>query len=286
MPFFISCLHMLVFTSKSSSADEEWKFDEPTQKAYELVLNLQLEEAHQLIPEPETAQQHYVIALAEALELLITEDGEKYTEYEDRFTQRLERKTKLNVPDDLFLQAEIRMHWTFVYLKFGHEFDAALNLRQAYLTIEEIRNKFPKFQAINKTSGLLEVIIGSVPQKYNWVLGLLNMEGSTKTGLDELEGIRLSDSPLAFEANLIHALIQGFLLQQPAAGINEINALRAKHPKNRLALFLGSALAMKNNQSENALVMLDSLSQKFCGHSIILFRLPERRDLFVQRRNI
>ncbi len=164
-------------------------------------------------------------------------------------------------PDDLFLQAEIRMHWTFVYLKFGHEFDAALNLRQAYLTIEEIRNKFPKFQAINKTSGLLEVIIGSVPQKYNWVLGLLNMEGSTKTGLDELEGIRLSNSPLAFEANLIHALIQGFLLQQPAAGISEISSLRAKYPKNRLALFLGSALAMKNNQSENALVMLDSLSR-------------------------
>ena len=33
--------------------------------------------------------------------------------------------------------------------------------------------------AINKTSGLLEVIIGSVPEKYNWVLSLLNIEGST-----------------------------------------------------------------------------------------------------------
>ncbi|HYI77907.1 MAG TPA: hypothetical protein VEW65_09825, partial [Chryseolinea sp.] len=185
----------------------EWYFDGPTQSAYELVLNLQLEEAHQIIPEPVTAPQHYVIALAEALELLITEDGEKYTEYESRFTERLERKTSLNVPDDLFLQAEIRMQWTFIYLKFGHEFDAALNLRQAYLTIDEIRNRFPKFQSIKKTSGLLEVIIGSVPQKYNWVLSLLNMEGSTKTGLEELESIRSSRSPLAFEANLVHALI-------------------------------------------------------------------------------
>ena len=261
---FLSCT-CWGFPSKSSSTAEEWKFDEPTQKAYELVLNLQLDEVHQLIPEPETAHQHYVVALAEALELLITEDGEKYTEYEDRFTNRLERRTRLNVPDDLFLQAEIRMHWTFVYLKFGHEFDAALNLRQAYLTIEEIRNKFPKFKAINKTSGLLEVIIGSVPQKYNWVLSLLNMEGSTKTGLDELQAVRLSDSPLAFEASLIHALIQGFLLQQPGAASSEINALRVTHPRNRLALFLGSALAMKNNQSEKALVMLDSLSRNSVG---------------------
>jgi hypothetical protein len=269
----LACLFLLLFSTTARSSTEkhsfevinEWKFDVSTQSAYDLVLNLQLEEAHQLIPEPETAQQHYVTALAEALELLITEDGERYTEYENRFTQRLERKTKLNVPDDLFLQAEIRMHWTFVYLKFGHEFDAALNLRQAYLTIEEIRNKFPKFQSINKTSGLLEVIIGSVPQKYNWVLNLLNMKGSTKTGLNELEDVRLSSSPLAFEANLIHALIQGFLLQKPATGLDEINSLRGKNPKNRLALFLGSALAMKNNQSENALVMLDSLNQQSVG---------------------
>jgi hypothetical protein len=85
------------------------------------------------------------------------------------------------------------------------------------------------------------------------------MEGSTETGLKELETLRLSDSPLALEANFIHALIQGFLLQQPAAGIGEINSLRAQYPNNRLALFLGSALAIKNNQSENALFMLDSL---------------------------
>ena len=243
-------------------ASGEWTFDARTRKVYELVLNLQVEEAHQLIPHPETVQEHYVTALAEALELLITEDGEKYTEYEDRFNQRLERKTKLSTPDDLFLQAEIRMHWTFVYLKFGHEFDAALNLRQAYLTVQEIRDKFPKFQSIKKTSGLLEVIIGSVPQKYNWVLGLLNIEGSTKTGLDELESIRLSDSPLAFEANVIHALIQGFLLQQPAAGINEIQRTLNNFPQNRLLLFLGSALSVKSNDSENALILLDSLRKQ------------------------
>ena len=91
------------------------------------------------------------------------------------------------------------------------------------------------------------------------------MEGSTRTGLDELQAIRLSESPLAFEASLIHALIQGFLLQQPGTASSEINALRVTHPRNRLALFLGSALAMKNNQSENALVMLDSLSRNSVG---------------------
>src|SRR3990170_1954420 len=140
-------------------AEDQWKFDEVTKRAYDLVLNLQVEQAHQLIQQPITAQEHYVTALAEALELLLTEDGEKYTEYEDKFNQRLERKTKITVPGDLFLQAEIRLQWAFVYLKFGHEFDAALNLRQAYLTVQEVKKRFPSFRAIKKTSGLLEIII-------------------------------------------------------------------------------------------------------------------------------
>src|SRR5690606_25036758 len=127
------------------------------------------------------------------LELLITEDGEKFTLYEERFEKRLDKKTKVTSADELFLQAEIGLQWAFVHLKFGHEFDAALNLRQAYLTTQEIKKRYPDYTAIRKTAGLLDVIIGSVPEKYNWVLGLLNMEGSVELGLHELESIRVSD---------------------------------------------------------------------------------------------
>ncbi len=245
--------------------EDQWEFNGNTKKAYDLVLNLQMEQAHQLIPQPVSAQEHYVKALAEALELLITEDGEKYTEYEDNFNHRLDLKTKPTVPEELFLQAEIRLQWAFVYLKFGHEFDAALNLGQAYLTVQEIKKRFPSFQAIKKTSGLLEIIIGSVPQKYNWVLGLLGIEGSVGAGFEELESIRLSDSPLALEANLIHILIQGFLLQQPGPASTEIDNLLIHFPANRLALFLGTAIKIKNGQSEEALLMLDSLSRQPLG---------------------
>jgi tetratricopeptide (TPR) repeat protein len=242
------------------STDVQWSFDEQTQQVYNLILNLQIEEARQRIPGPETAQQHYVIALADALELLITEDGEKFADYEERFNQLLERKTKLTSPEDLFLQAEIRMQWCFVYLKFGHEFDAALNLRQAYFTIQEIKNRFPRFEAIKKTSGVLEVLVGSVPQKYNWVLGLLGMEGSTKKGMEELDALSKSESPLTFETSVIRALLQAFLFQHPETGLTSMKGLLTNNPDNKLILFLGSALAMKSGKSEEALTMLDSLS--------------------------
>jgi uncharacterized protein HemY len=255
----IACLFL--FCSFAGNA-QEWHFEATTQEAYDLVLNLQTDDAHQLIPEPKTPQEHYVMSLAEALELLLTEDAQNYTEYEDRFEQRLDRKTKLSSAEDLFLQAEIGLQWAFVHLKFGHEFDAALNLRQAYQTTQEIKQRFPGFTAVHKTSGLLDVIIGSVPEKYNWVLGLLNMEGSVDQGLEELESIRKSDHALAMEADLLYALVQGFVLQHPETGWETVQEQLKQTPDNRLALFLGASLAIKNSKSEEALAMLKSLQEQ------------------------
>lgn len=252
-------------SARAAAPTQEWKFDPISQKAYDLVLNLQTVEAYALIPNPQTPQQHYVLALGEALELLITEDGEKYTDYEDNFEKRLERKLKLSSPDELLLLAEIHMQWAFVYLKYGHEFDAGLNLRQAYLTTQELKKRFPDYQAIKKTSGMLEVIIGSVPEKYNWVLSLLSIEGSINAGLAELESIGNSEHPLGQESGMLLALVKGFVLQQTDSAVVEARRILAAHPGNRLALFLGGALAIKNSQSEEALFLLNSLGTKHAG---------------------
>ena len=263
------CLFLLLSTIALGATDSQWEFDESTEQAYRYTLNLDFEKVHQLIPSPTTSQQHYVVSLTEAIELLINEDAEKFSVFEERFNSRLERKTKLNSAADLLLQAEIRIQWAFVYLKFGHEFDAALNLRQAYLTVKTLKERFPKFDAVNKTSGLLNVIIGSVPQKYNWILSLLGVEGSAAKGLEELK--QVSD-PFSFEGKVINALILGFLMQQPDDGMREIQSLLNEHPTNRLVLFLGSAMARKNRESDQALAMLDSLDSQVDGEPLHLAR--------------
>ncbi|NJM25737.1 MAG: hypothetical protein HC859_09865 [Bacteroidia bacterium] len=108
---------------------------------------------------------------------------------------RLDKKSKGADRDDLFLHAELRLQWCFVYLKFGHEFDAAYNLRQAYLVAQECKRKYPDYEAIKKTSGLIEIIVGSVPEKYNWVLHLLGMQGSINDGLTELKSVWQTTTP-------------------------------------------------------------------------------------------
>jgi hypothetical protein len=260
----IACFFLLFQFSAASAQAQQWQFDSNTLKAYDLALNLQITEALELVPNPKTPQEHYVASLAQTLELLVAEDGEKFTEYERLFQKRLERKLTSS-PEEFFLQAEIHLQWAFVYLKFGHEFDAALNLRQAYHIVEDCKKEFPNFLAIQKTSGLLDVIIGSVPEKYEWVLGLLGMQGSVEFGFQELESVELADSHLGFEAELIHALVQGFVLQKTETGVAEITKVLQKHPDNRIVLFLAASLAIKNSQSEEALVMLTKLTNSRKG---------------------
>jgi len=259
---FITCLFLCLVIQ---SLAQDWKFDPATKQAYNLVLNLQTQDAHLLIPNPETAQEHYVTALSEALELLITEDKEKFNDYEDRFEQRLNRKVKANSPDDMFLLAEIRLQWAFVYLKFGHEFDAALSLKQSYSLVQEIKKRYPSFKAIQKTSGILEVIVGSVPEKYDWLLSLMGIKGSIDQGLTELNALRKSESDLSLEADLLYVLVQGFVLQQTEEASKEMHSVLTRNPDSRLALFLGASISIKNSESEKALKMIISLEDHKTG---------------------
>jgi tetratricopeptide (TPR) repeat protein len=231
--------------------------------AYEFALNLNTERANVLIQKPESPQQLYVASLANVLELLITEDETRFAQYESEFTSRLDQVGKLKpvTADVLFTTAELRLQWAFTYLKFGHEFDAAWNIRQAYLTVQECKKKFPEFTAIKKTSGVLEVMLGSVPEKYQWMISLFSMSGSVETGLKELEQVQLENPSLAFETALLYYLTQGFILQQTANATKGFDSLMQQHPENRLALFLGGCVAIKNSESEKALRYFTSLKK-------------------------
>jgi tetratricopeptide (TPR) repeat protein len=226
-----------------------------TKEAYENVLNLDFEKASALLPDPRTPQELYVISFAQALELIITEDRKRFQHYESLFETRASQK-HLKGPDALLLQAEMQMQWAFVYLKFGQELDAAFRLRQAYQLTQEIRKKYPDYRPALKSSGLLNVLIGSVPDKYNWILSLLNMQGSVPVGLAQMKTLSQSGHPLAFEATLWHAFIQGFVLQHPDKAIDEMAQLLATHPENPVVLFLAANFHIKNSNSEAALALL------------------------------
>jgi tetratricopeptide (TPR) repeat protein len=239
-------------------ADEQWTFGEKASRARQLVFALDLAGVHKLIPQPHTADEIYVVSLAECIELLLEEDGEKYTEYEDLFSERRDRKTKGSPPAEMFLQAEMSIQWAFVYFKFGHEFDAALNLRDAYAITSSARKRYPQYEALKKTAAFLEVIVGSVPEKYNWVLSLLGIEGSVDTGLELFGSLHESSSPIKEESDMLHALVRSYVLQQTTEASSLFDQLMREHPS-PLAGFLAASVAIKNSEAGKALQLLQPI---------------------------
>ncbi|MEQ9414234.1 MAG: tetratricopeptide repeat protein, partial [Cyclobacteriaceae bacterium] len=114
---------------------------------------------------------------------------------------------------------------------------------------------------IKKTSGVIQVMVGSVPDKYNWFMSLLGMKGSVSKGQEQLQELRNSESSLNTEATILYFTIKGLINQQHEEATDGILKVLEEQPYNRLTLFLGINMLMKNSQSERALQLIRTLDE-------------------------
>ncbi|MDL5050975.1 tetratricopeptide repeat protein [Oscillatoria amoena NRMC-F 0135] len=248
-----------------------WLSNTNDKSTYRQALNLEMEDVRKNVHHRSDPEAIYLASLSDVLELLITENESLFDQYESAYEKRLRTLSKVNpkTADVLFTSAELRLQWAFVYLKFGHEFDAAWNIRQSYSLTQDCRNKYPRFSPVKKTSGLLNLMLGSVPDKYQWVLSMLAMQGSVEKGIQELTALQADANPvLAQEASLILYLAQGLILQQPQLALAELSQWpEERHMK--LSLFLSAVLSLKNAESEKALEYLNALKSISGGLTVV-----------------
>jgi hypothetical protein len=82
--------------------------------------------------------------------------------------------------------AIIYLQSAFVRLKFNEQYAAAWEIRKAYFLIEENRTLFPDFLYNHLVHGLLQIMIGSIPPQYQWVVKLISMDGDVDNGREVL----------------------------------------------------------------------------------------------------
>ncbi len=265
----IACFFLLSF-SPGNAGDNLWLFDADLQKAHSLILNLQTDQAYLFLSRTGAKvnefQRMYLLSLCETVNILITEDEKKFQDVEANFRNRLTYLEGLpDSPEKLFLQAELNLQRGFNYLHLGQEFNAVLSIRRAYNTTQECLKKYPQFIPIKKTSGVIQVMIGAVPDKYRWFMNLLGMKGSVTVGQKQLEELRLSRSSLNIEATILYYAIKGLINQQFDEAGKGILEYSKSQPDNRLLLFLGVNMLVKNSQAEEALKQLQLLDQHSHG---------------------
>lgn len=230
------------------------------QKKYELLLHLQWEPARLISTSKEPASL-YLQGLGNALELLVNENPTRFDVYETAFEEQLDQlqSIKKQGADVLYFETDLCLYWSFVYLKFGHELEAAFQLRKAYQLAAQGRKKYPDYAPLLKSHGLLQIIMGSVPEKYNWVLSMLNMTGNISLGLKELQQASAITSPVAVEASVVLALVQAYVLQEQDLALSQLETILRKEKDHPLASFIGASISLKNAQAEKAIQLLQPL---------------------------
>lgn len=261
----IACF-FLAFTTPARASDQLWIFEPELERIYQLVLNLQTEQAYSALAKINTKtnvfHKIYVQSFCETLDVLITEDEKRFEQVDLLFKERIKYLQGLpEGPEMLFLQAELELQRGFNLINLNQEISAVFAIRTAYNRTQECMKKYPDFVPIKKTSGVIQVMIGSIPDKFHWFMSLLGLKGSVALGQKQLNELRNSKSSLSTEASILYFTIKGFINQQfdeASRGIAE--ALR-QQPDSRLLMFLAVNMMMKNSQGEAALHVIQELDQ-------------------------
>ena len=261
----IACFFLLGLVSAHAN-DPIWKFEPGLQSAYQSVLNLDTDQAYdeleRLGSKVNPYHKLYIQSFCETLDVLISEDEVKFQKIENNFKERFKfLDSQKQSAETLFLKAELNLQRGFNFLNLGQELNAVWAIRTAYNQVETCQKLYPGFMPINKTSGVIQVMVGSVPDKYSWFMSLLGMKGSVAVGQKQLQDLRTSKSSLSMEATILYFTIKGLINQQHEEAAYGILKVLEEQPFNRLTLFLGVNMLMKNSQSDQALKLINTLDE-------------------------
>ncbi|MER2998346.1 tetratricopeptide repeat protein [Pontibacter populi] len=257
-PFFLLllallCLHLPSFANSYLNAQ--------LTKAYSETLKLKLANSRTIVQKELRQNEKNAVSLLLAnyndfLDICTEQDQ---TELDKLIEAQEVRLDKL---DDLkeksvwvaYAKAEIRAQLAMSELLFGNRVAAAWDFRKAYLQFQSNSRKYPEFVPNRKTLGVMQVLLGSVPDEYKWFLNIVGLGGNTAAGLLNLRQAATEPNLFQDEAKLLHALLLQLLDEDNARStLPQISALAKAQSDNLLFNFVAVLLHKKAKKADVAL---------------------------------
>ncbi|MFN3405520.1 MAG: tetratricopeptide repeat protein [Cytophagaceae bacterium] len=266
-PFFI-----LFFLSTFSYG--QYTFSKECENAYNEILKLKIKNGKSLLQNINNKESKAIVLYlenyADVISVFISDELKQYEALYPASNGRVEQISKMDKksPYYLFILSEIKLQWAFIKIKFGDEVAGMWDIRQAYLMLEENNQKFPDFLPNKKTFGIMNILVGSVPDKYTWVTNVAGMRGNISTGIKLLEDASSKPNPFNLEASIIKIAAENYILSKEDISIANISALYKENNDNLLLAFLNASILMKNSHDEEA---LNVLSQRPVSDEYIIF---------------
>lgn len=176
-------------------------------KAYQNIFELKLNTAKQLIAaEKKIHPNNSIVPLLENyvdyFYLLTTEskaEFEKLALDKDKRIDQIKDDDK-NSPYYLYAQAEINLQWALIRGRYGSYYAASREINRANSQLRENSKKFPGFHLNGKGLGLINCVIGALPDGFlKSALATFGVKGDLQAGLNMLDKLAENLPKSSFE---------------------------------------------------------------------------------------
>lgn len=257
------CFCFCMLAAQIVPAQDDFNFGSLQTQSYQNYLRLNSDfSEHHFNPTTKDGISIYLSNYADILQLLVSEDFELFKKLSPNQDIRLEilEKMNQNSPYYLFTQAEIKLQWAIVKLKYGDKIAAVWILRQAYKDLIANEKKFPDFLPTKKSLGLLQVLFAAVPQKYQWAMQIIGLKTDIKKGFDNLNQVIENQGVYSLEASIFDVLLHVYILEKKELAFKKLVEIRQGEQQNLVIDFVSAMIFVKIKKQKEAEVILEKLS--------------------------
>lgn len=238
-------------------------------KAYQLIFELKLDAARQMVAaEKNVHPDNAIVPLLENyidfFYLLATDNKDDFNRLKGNKSARLDQiaDDDNKSPYKLYAQAEINLQWALIRGLFGEQFNAALEIKKANSYLQENAKKFPGFHLNLKGLGLINAVLGSLPDGFmKKTLSTFGIKGDVKTGLSMMkrlaEGLPKSAyEPFYEEAVFYYAFVLINVTRSENAYAETIKYTARIADSSLLKTYLKAYVCAKRGHNEEAIATL------------------------------
>lgn len=269
-------LFLLLCTFSFGFSQYYYDFNQNCKNAYSAIFSLKFEEGMDLINNEKSVNpdnnipyllENYIYFLT----VFIGEEEQEFDKLEklkDDIVDRLKDGNE-NSPYYRYCLAQVYLQWAFARTKFKEYVTATFEINKAYRLLEWNNEKHPDFLPNLINLGLLHTLIGTIPDKYNWIKKIVGIEGTIDEGTNEI--LKVLDASLKNDNYAIYrdeclfylSFIQLNLSTNKKKAIDYIELIENNeedktHLSNPLVVYAIATIYMKNGMNNEALEILMS----------------------------
>ena len=259
----------------------------PQSEHSRLLFDLQFDKIHSLDGAPAIRTEDrlpalYMSCYAYFLEALIAGDDKTWQEYRLHAGKAADeiKATDLKGPEKLHFLALLDLQ--SAVLAVGHEdgWKAIRNYYAAWKMVHSNLAQNPDYFPNLLTQGVLEIIAGSLPQEYTWLMKRTGIKGTIASGQAKLEkyfaGCKEEDH---LEATLILALSYYQFNPDEERAYRLLHLFEKEYPGIRLYNYLHALAAMKAGHNDTAIIILNKMTEgaKGCNFPYACLLLVEAK---------